>query len=89
MSDKRSDSGETSCLSSNIQEQIKQRAKGSRHKVHHNGLLCSKCLSQPPASLNDRYCHECRAAYNRVRRKAEREELHRLRASQSNTQQVE
>jgi hypothetical protein len=85
VSDKQSVTPATLCLSANIAAQIEQRALGRRKLVRHGGLLCSRCLEQPPAGAVDRYCHGCRAAYNRDRRKAEREELKRLRAAHGET----
>lgn len=70
----------THCLPSNIAQQIEQKKQGKRKLVRHCGLLCSRCLHHPPASPRDRYCHLCRAADRRKRRKAEREELKRLRS---------
>lgn len=58
----------TDCLSQTIVEQIKLRAAGRRKLVRHGGLLCSRCLVNPPANKRDRYCGDCRAAYNRARR---------------------
>lgn len=66
-------SHETLCLTPAIMLQVEQRRAGRRQKVHHHGLLCSKCLEKPPAGPNDRYCRDCRAADRRDRRAAAKE----------------
>lgn len=63
---------ETHCLTPAILLQVEQRRAGKRKNVHHHGLLCSKCLEDPPASDRDRYCKKCRAADRRDRRRAEK-----------------
>lgn len=70
----------TLCLTSNLVAQIRERRAGRRHKVHHNGTLCSRCLARAPASERDRYCKECRAADRRERRRIAAEEFKRLKA---------
>jgi hypothetical protein len=76
---------ETESLPSNIERQIAAKRAGDRKIVRHGGLLCSRCLENAPASATDRYCLECRAAYERERRKIQKDELLRLRAlAQSN-----
>ena len=66
-------SHETLCLTPAIKAQIEQRRAGVRKKVHHHGLLCSKCLEKPPASENDRYCKRCRADDRKERRRIAKE----------------
>ena len=61
---------ETPCLTPKIAAQVELRRAGMRRKVHHCGLLCSRCLENPPAGPNDRYCRPCRAADRRARRAA-------------------
>ena len=53
-----------------IVSHVKQvQAEGRRRYVRHKGMLCSRCLANPPSS-DDRYCRPCRAAYQRELRAA-------------------
>ena len=69
----------TDCLPGNIEAQIEAKRAGRRKLVRHGGLLCSRCLTNPPKG-KDRYCGECRRTYKRDHERAERDELKRLRA---------
>lgn len=68
----------TDFSSEKLAAQIQQRKDGRRKLVRHGGTLCSKCLINPPSSGG--YCPRCHADYEAQRRRAEREELKRLRA---------
>lgn len=80
-------SHETLCLTPAILMQVQQRWEGRRRKVHHHGLLCSKCLVRAPAGENDRYCRPCRAQDRRERRAAAKQELVRLKALEEQVKQ--
>lgn len=69
----------TDNLPENIARQVEAKRAGRRKIVRHGGMLCSRCLENPP-TRNDRYCRACRNSYNADHRKAERQELKRLRA---------
>lgn len=68
---------ETQCFI--IAAQIEQRRLGHRSAVHHQGTLCSRCLERPPRP-NQRYCRECKNAYQREWSAKVRAETLRLKA---------